>query len=37
MKPIFSTPDSRVYAMTIKTNEELVIAQETHEIITRNI
>jgi acetate kinase len=34
---IFSTPDSKVYAMTIKTNEELVIAKETHEIITRNI
>jgi acetate kinase len=34
-EPVFSTPDSRVYAMTIRTNEELVIAQETHEIITR--
>jgi acetate kinase len=34
-EPIFSTPDSRTYAMTIKTNEELVIAQETNEIITR--
>jgi acetate kinase len=36
-EPIFSTPDSKVFAMTIKTNEELVIARETHEIITRNI
>jgi acetate kinase len=34
-EPIFSTPDSRVYAMTIPTNEELVIAKETHELITR--
>jgi acetate kinase len=34
-EPIFSTPDSRVYAMMIPTNEELVIAQETHELITR--
>jgi acetate kinase len=36
-RPIFSTPDSDVFAMTIKTNEELVIAQEAHEIIMRNI
>jgi acetate kinase len=36
-EPIFSTPDSNVFALTIKTNEELVIAQETHEIIMRNI
>jgi acetate kinase len=36
-EPIFSTPDSSIFAMTIKTNEELVIAQETHEIIMRNI
>jgi acetate kinase len=34
-EPVFSTPDSRVYAMMIPTNEELVIAQETHELITR--
>jgi acetate kinase len=36
-EPVFSTPDSKVFAMTIRTNEELVIAQETHEIIMRNI
>jgi acetate kinase len=36
-EPIFSTSDSNVFAMTIKTNEELVIAQEAHEIIMRNI
>jgi acetate kinase len=34
-EPVFSTPDSRVYAMMIPTNEELVIAQETYELITR--
>jgi acetate kinase len=34
-EPIFSTPDSKVFAMTIRTNEELVIAQETYELITR--
>jgi acetate kinase len=34
-EPVFSTPDSKVLAMAIKTNEELVIAQETHEIISR--
>jgi acetate kinase len=32
---IFSTRDSKVYAMTIRTNEELVIAQDTYDIITR--
>jgi acetate kinase len=31
---IFSADDSRVYAMTIPTNEELVIAEETHRIVT---
>ncbi len=31
--PVFSMPDSKVYAMTIKTNEELVIARETLEIL----
>lgn len=36
-EPIFSTPDSKVFAMTIQTNEELVIARQTHEIITRNV
>jgi acetate kinase len=34
---IFSTPDSKVFAMTIKTDEELVIARETYETIMRNI
>jgi acetate kinase len=32
-QPIFSAQDSRVYAMTIPTNEELVIAEETYQII----
>ncbi len=31
---VFSTPNSRVYAMTIHTNEELVIARETYRILT---
>ncbi|MFC1780834.1 acetate/propionate family kinase [Planctomycetota bacterium] len=31
---LFSTPKSRVHTMTIPTNEELVIARETHRIIT---
>lgn len=31
---VFSTPNSRVYAMTIRTNEELVIARETYRILT---
>jgi acetate kinase len=30
---IFSTANSKVYAMMIPTNEELVIAQDTYEII----
>jgi len=32
---IFSSPDSAVYTMTIPTNEELVIARDTYEIVTR--
>ncbi|OHB58473.1 MAG: acetate kinase [Planctomycetes bacterium GWF2_50_10] len=32
---IFSTKDSKVAAMMIRTNEELVIAQDTFDIITR--
>jgi acetate kinase len=36
-EPVFSTPDSKIFVMTIPTNEELAIAQETHEIIMRNI
>lgn len=32
-EPIFSTDDSSVYAMLIPTNEELVIAQDTYEVI----
>jgi len=36
-EPVFSTPDSKIFAMTIQTNEELVIAQETYEIIMRTI
>lgn len=31
---VFSTPNSKVYAMTIHTNEELVIARETYRILT---
>ncbi|MFC1792901.1 acetate/propionate family kinase [Planctomycetota bacterium] len=31
---VFSTPNSKVYAMTIYTNEELVIARETYRILT---
>lgn len=31
---IFSTEDSKVYAMMIPTNEEFVIARDTYEIIT---
>ena len=30
---IFSTDDSDIYAMTIPTNEELVIAQQTYQIL----
>jgi acetate kinase len=30
---IFSTPDSRVYALTIPTNEELVIARDTYDLV----
>ncbi len=33
---VFSTPSSEVYAMTIRTNEELVIARETYRILTRS-
>jgi len=33
---VFSTPSSEVYAMTIRTNEELVIARETYRILTDN-
>ena len=33
---VFSTPNSKVYAMTIRTNEELVIARETYRILTRS-
>jgi acetate kinase len=36
-EPIFSMPDSKVFAMTIQTNEELVIARETYEIIVQNL
>jgi acetate kinase len=36
-EPVFSSPDSNGFAMTIKTDEELVIAREAHEIIKRNI
>jgi acetate kinase len=32
---IFSARDSKVFAMMIRTNEELVIAQDTFDIITR--
>ncbi len=32
---IFSTDDSKVFAMLIPTNEELVIAQDTYEIISK--
>ncbi len=35
-RTIFSRPDSSVYAMTIPTDEELVIARDTCEIITRH-
>ncbi len=31
---ILSTPDSRVTVMVVPTNEELVIAMDTHEIVT---
>ena len=31
---IFSANDSAVYAVTIPANEELVIARETHRLIT---
>ncbi len=34
---VFSTSDSKIFAMTIKTDEELVIAKETHEIIMQSI
>ena len=33
---VFSTPDSRVCTMTIRTDEELVIARETHRIAAGN-
>jgi acetate kinase len=33
---IFSTANSKVYAMMIPTNEELVIAQDTYEIINNS-
>jgi acetate kinase len=32
---IISTDDSRVTVMVIPTNEELVIAMDTHEIVTK--
>jgi acetate kinase len=34
-EPVFSTSDSKIFAMAIPTNEELAIAQKTHEIIMR--
>lgn len=33
---ILSTPESKVKAMVIPTNEELVIARDTYEIVTKN-
>ncbi len=34
---IISTPDSKVTVMTIPTNEELVIARDTYEIVSKGI
>ena len=34
---IISTPDSKVTVMVIPTNEELVIARDTYEIVTKGI
>ena len=36
-RPVFSRPDSVVYAMAIPTNEELVIARDTYEIVTQPV
>jgi acetate kinase len=33
---VFSTEDSRIYAMTIPTNEELVIARDTYDLVARH-
>jgi acetate kinase len=35
-RTIFSSPDSAIYAMTIPTDEELVIARDAYEIIMRH-
>jgi acetate kinase len=36
-RTIFSTDGSKVCAMTIPTDEELVIARDTHELIARSV
>lgn len=35
-RTIFSSPDSAIYAMTIPTDEELVIARDTYEIVRQH-
>jgi acetate kinase len=33
---VLSTPESKVRVMVVPTNEELVIASDTYEIVTEN-
>jgi len=37
LERIISTPDSKVTVMVIPTNEELVIARDTKEIVEKNL
>ena len=36
-RTVFSADESKVYAMTIATDEELVIARDTYELVTRPV